>query len=87
MEFEIWMEGYRATGESGTATYEGKWEGETFDDAVKKYVFVKDLGHLYDKGSRFLPRDENGIMKEEVAHRIWGCRLFNNEADARKSFG
>jgi hypothetical protein len=20
-------------------------------------------------------------------HRIWGCRLFDNEADARKSFG
>lgn len=86
-EWEIWSEGYRATGEHGTATYEGKWEGETFDDAVGKYVYIKDLGHLYESGKRFLPRNEDGIMKEVAVHRIWGCRLFDNEADARASFG
>ena len=86
-EWEIWMEGYCATGQSAPATFEGKWEGESFDKAVEKFVFVKNLWHLYDKGTRLLPRDSDGIMKEVTVHRIWACRLFDNEADARASFG
>ena len=37
-EFEIWMEGYAATGEHGTAQMIGKGFGSTFDEAVKDYM-------------------------------------------------
>lgn len=72
--FEVWSEGYRATGESGTAMLHGKFEGETFKDAVIAY---KDtVTDLYSRSC---------IDVENL--KFWGCRFFDNELDARKSFG
>ena len=34
-EWEIWSEGYSATGEHSGAHFHGKFPGETFDDAVE----------------------------------------------------
>ena len=74
--FEIWCEGYSATGEHGTAHLIGTGIGETFDDAVRDYM---------SKNSK------HGIEEDENNKRsrwsIWACRLFDNETDARKSFG
>lgn len=85
-EFEIWSEGYRATGESSDATFHGKFAGETFDDAVNKFneQCVKKYGKpSAEKGSVL----DGRTMKPLDDWRIWGCKLFDNEADARKSFG
>jgi hypothetical protein len=73
--FEIWMEGYAATGESGRA--QKIWEGLAvdFDHAVRLYQTIS--------------RDEVEIRPENTRSKysIWACALFDNEADARKSFG
>jgi len=72
----IWSEGYRATGEAATATLHGEFEGKTFSDAVELYLQTLGLEdrayyHQHDDGS----------------WSCWGCRLFDNEADARKAYG
>ncbi len=86
MKYEIWMEGYAATGESSGAQLIGDGEGNTFDEAVKDYM-SKNPEH------GIKPNERNGYISEEAyTHRrsnwnIWACSLFDNEADARKSFG
>jgi len=72
--FEIWMEGYAATGESGSAQLLGTKPGKTFMDAYLNYV--KDF---YGES----PPDHVSLNKPS----IWGCRIYDNEADARKVFG
>jgi len=37
-EYEIWVEGYAATGERGTASMIGKSFGDSFDTAVIEYM-------------------------------------------------
>lgn len=69
--FEIWSEGFSVTGQRGTAGLLGKYEAETWDDAVQK--FMKD--------------HPNRIRVDSRGYTDWGCRLFDNEVDARRSFG
>lgn len=73
-EFEVWVEGYIATGERGTAQFLGKFPGETFRDAVIAYK-DSELDE-YTKGLV----DINKLS-------IWGCRLYDNEQDAKRNFG
>lgn len=69
--FQIWCEGFAITGNFGTAQLLGKYEAETWDEAVQKYR-----------------KDNPGRIKVQGKwYMDWGCRLFDNEADARKSFG
>lgn len=69
--FEIWCEGYAANSERCRAALLGKYEAETWDEAVGKY--------MADNPKR--------ITKDSRGYTDWGCRLFDNEIDARKSFG
>lgn len=70
-KFNLWMEGYRATCEECDATYLGEYEAESFEDACNAYA------------------QDKGVTLDTYAGRIsnWGCRIFDNEADARKSYG
>ena len=70
--FQIWSEGYKATGESGGAHRHGKAEGESFKEACCSFA-SKDS----DFATYF---DESGMT-------YWGCKLFDNEVDARKLYG
>jgi hypothetical protein len=77
-KYQVWSEGYSATGNSSDAqrlTRKGEdtlWEGETFKDACENALrTLKWEMKYYDK-------DRN---------TYWGCRFYDNEADARKSFG
>lgn len=80
-KFDIWEEGYCCTGESGKAHCLAKdVEGEDFFDAVEKWY--NNLPNPKDYGE--LRISHSGT---DTDARIWGCRLFDNEADARKSFG
>lgn len=73
-EFEVWTEGYNDMGNIGRAAFHGKFKGETFKDAI---VAFRDT--LTDEYS-FKCIDIDRMM-------FWGCQFFDNEADARKSFG
>lgn len=76
-KFIIWVEGYAATGESGTAHVIGHGYGNNFDEAVEE----------------FMSRTPNHGIKRNIYNsrrsnwNIWACDLFDNEKDARKSFG
>jgi hypothetical protein len=72
--YSIWIEGYAVTGEHSPAQFIGVAGGETFEDACKNFRY-EDTGEP-------LSLDEN---RDYPA--IWACRLFDNEADARKGFG
>lgn len=71
--WQVWMEGYRVTGNSNDASFKGEFEGETFQDAVKAYAETLD--------------DQSKSYFDAAYTTFWGCRFFNNETDARKTFG
>jgi len=75
LTWEVWSEGYRATGESAGANLEGKVEAETWPEACRKACV--DSGRWKEQPGGF---DAKRLT-------VWGCRLFDNEADARRSFG
>lgn len=69
--FEIWCEGFATNGERGRANLLGTYEAETWDEAVQKYM-----------------EDHPGrITVDNRGYTDWGCSLFDNETEARKSFG
>jgi hypothetical protein len=73
-EFDVWTEGYRATGEGSKAVFHGTFKGRSFREAVQAF---KDT-----------LKDEHSIRCVDVEElKFWGCRFFDNESDARKSFG
>ncbi len=79
-EFTVWSEGFAATGGGGPARKLGTAKGATFLDAV---------ANLRDRLEREKPA-EYGIgffrIEKDKAY-YWGCRLFDNERAARRSFG
>lgn len=72
-EFEVWSEGYAATGEHGTAQFLGKYKGIDFKDACMKMML--DQKWEIDK------------FYSEKYNTYWGCKFYDNEKDARKHFG
>lgn len=70
--FEIWSEGYQCTGEHAGAMLHGTMTAMTFAEACIALAQV-------DKAFR------DNFNADNLS--FWGCRLFDNEKDARKSFG
>jgi hypothetical protein len=70
--FEVWMEGYQASGNSAKARKIGETEAESFVDACAKLMSVPP----WNDGS-FNPKGPS----------YWGCGLYDNEIAARKVFG
>lgn len=73
-EFSIWSEGYADNGGREKACFHGKVIAENFIEACEKIPAI-------DKNPNGTLRLNNGTPA------IWGCRCFDNESDARKSFG
>jgi hypothetical protein len=70
--YSIWSEGYAATGDFSGATYHGDSYGKGFRDAVYRYA----------QTNISFSKDLN--LKELT---LWGCKLYDNESDARRTFG
>ena len=71
MKYSVWMEGFHIMEGHGLAEYLGDYEANSFLEACK------------------LAADDHpgyGGYNPEY-NTIWGCRLFDNEEDARRSFG
>lgn len=77
-KFEVWMTGYSCTGDHGTARLLGKINAENFNEAVEKCISQKDMKSDYRKDY-----DEYGDLR----HSYWGCRIYDNEQQAREKFG
>lgn len=69
---EIWSEGYRASGDYGYATCHGKLTARNLREACNL---------LAEQNQRFAQYYDAERMT------YWGCRLFDNEAAARRTFG
>jgi hypothetical protein len=69
---DVWMEGFAANSETGTAHKLGTFKAATLAEAVAAWAATG-------------PALAAHLNKEHTA--VWGCRLFDNEADARKNFG
>ena len=82
---EIWMEGYRATGESATANMLNQYHADSFDEAMKLYM----EDNPGDVDVKKIPKNSKSVRDYSFTkqYSIWACRLFDNETDARKSFG
>lgn len=66
--YEVWSEGYMATGESAGASNHGTFTASSFREACDKCF----------RGER---------TYDSKSLTLWGCRLFDNEGDAREFFG
>jgi hypothetical protein len=70
--YEIWSEGYRISGNASNACFWGSEQGRDFKEACRIFAASnKGFDHNFDPESM----------------TVWGCRLFDNENDARKVFG
>lgn len=93
-EYEIWMEGYSATGESGQAQFCGKYKARSFREACDIHFFTEYLAEVkkqqiempeYPPTHASWAKDLLYYDREKLTY--WACRLFDNETDARKSYG
>jgi len=73
---KVWSEGYAVTGNSSGAIYMGECFAESHIEACERIVEGIDRN---SDGTVRLRKDDNPSC--------WGCGLFDNEEDARKSFG
>lgn len=76
-KYTLWVEGYAATGDHGEAMFLGTYGADTFDDAVQKWNTEKNAKNNYGE----LKQHNDGTWT------VWGCRIFDNERSARRSFG
>lgn len=74
-KYSLWQEGYSVTGQSSTAIYLGEFEGTSFYDACDNWAKTLKEPKYY----------KTGTHKSRPSY--WACRIFDNEIDARKSFG
>lgn len=72
----VWSEGYVITGNSSKAQFHGEVFADNLIDAAEK------LGINLDKNP-----DGSYRLDEKGRPSVWACTIFDNEADARKSFG
>ncbi|MGV6935849.1 hypothetical protein ACWA2B_10080 [Paenibacillus sp. CMM36] len=70
--YDIWSEGFVVTGGSGTAHFHGSSTGKDFKEACDRFAQAN-------------PEFKKYYSSERLTY--WGCRLFDNHADATVSFG
>lgn len=71
-EIEVWSEGYAATGERGEAVCHGVVKAASLREACDALAKRDRAFRAYYDPERMT---------------FWGCRLFDNEESARRSFG
>ncbi len=88
-EYEVWMEGYAATGESASANLVGKVKARSFAQACHILMCKQHL--------EWMEKENNPNYKEYCTPgrwdydpgrlSYWGCRLYWSEELAKKTFG
>ena len=91
-EYDIWSEGFAATGERSGAILlsEGYPEiyAHSFDEAVEKLVKMwKGDKKLFQKSTPSRYMSPEAYENRRSNWSFWACNLFDNEQDARVSFG
>jgi len=90
-EFEIWVEGFVTTGQSGTATrlnIEYPILAHSFDEAVRTFRKYNEQASALIRETREKDYISLGAFQNRSSNwSYWGCNLYDNEEEARKSFG
>ena len=75
-EYEVWMEGYAFTGNSSPHMFIGRAVASSFQEAceIALRAWCNDM-------------NEFNMYYDSDKCTFWGCRCYDNEADAAKSFG
>ena len=85
-EYDIWSEGYQVTGNESGAMFLGKETGRNFQDACMKHFLRSEL----EQREKYTESDYYDTKRWDYnpnSNTFWGCRLFETEEEARKSFG
>lgn len=77
---QLWVEGFHIQGGESTARFLGEYEADNLRDAVIQYMEKTRQKSIAEVGPANSTIDLDRLTD-------WGCRFFDNEADARKSFG
>jgi len=72
VSFDLWIEGYSVSGCRSKASLLGSYDANDIHDAVAQWR--EEICYVSNMW--------NGSFYE-----FWGCRIFDNEVEARKSFG
>lgn len=70
--WEVWTEGYAATGERSPAMFHGTYHARTFKLAIEQW--------LDEYTDRWKSYDADRLT-------FWGCKFYDNERDARAFLG
>lgn len=70
--FEIWMEGFECTGNYCKASHVSSVEADSFSEACDKYAIANPKWAVHYDSKQL---------------SWWGCKLFDNEFEARRNFG
>lgn len=70
----LWCEGYATTGQSSEAMFCGTYKVNNVKDAIKQYRDT--LTDIHSKNCIDIKNES-----------FWGCKFFDNEKKARRSFG
>jgi hypothetical protein len=87
MIFEVWAEGWSATGNDSPARLVARVEALTFREACYVAMCHEYLDGIAKRRKDKQYYDPNRFDYDFTNLTIWGCRLFPTEAEAKKSFG
>lgn len=83
-KYEIWVEGFQVTGQSSRAQKIGEIKANSFLEACRKLCGKMND---YSEETRGINIDTGQVVVKRNNPHIWGCKLFDNEKDARRNFG
>lgn len=75
--WDVWIEGYQATGEHGHHKFVGSFRVGSFQDACTLAALKLARGNMYTFNKYY----------DMQKNTWWGCHFYSNEADAAKDFG
>lgn len=88
-EYEVWMEGYAATGERGTAQLLGKVKARNFGQACHIVMCKNHLEWMKKENQPDYKQYSTPSRWDYDPNKLtyWGCKLYWSEELAKKYFG
>lgn len=88
-EYEVWMEGFAATGESSGASLQGKAMARNFGQACHIVMCTTQLKYIEKQND---PNNKDYVNASRWDYNpnefsYWGCGLYWSEALAKRTFG
>lgn len=88
-EYEVWMEGYSATGERASACFIGKVKARNFAQACHILMCKQKLESIEEEND---PSNKSYVTPgrwdyEPNRLSVWGCKMYWSKELASKSFG